>query len=187
MIDALQGNAQNTSDGIAYMFYNYKERGSQTPTNVVATLCQQLLQQNSDALDQAKTLYDEHKSKRTRPSLDEYSQLLSEIAENFSKITLVLDAFDESPEDSEARERLLAKLQDIKTPCAILIFSRPANALENELPDAFRLNIESREQDIASYLDARLSRYQRMQKHFKADPELRKLMVYSIVPKAQKM
>lgn len=104
--------------------------------------------------------------------------------ESFQQVFIVFDAFDESPEENYSRERLLEALNVCKDSISILIFSRPSDL---DMKDCVKIHIEAREEDIASYLNNRLSRYKTLQAHFQKEPELRQTIIDSIIPKAEKM
>lgn len=63
----------NKSVGIAYIYCNFRRKDVQKEQDLLASLLKQLSQKQSPLPDSVKSLYNKHKERRTRPSLDEIS------------------------------------------------------------------------------------------------------------------
>src|SRR5277367_1670749 len=95
IIDHLESAFKDQSDvGIAYIYCNYKEE-AQTSVHLVGSLLHQLVQRHSNPSNEIHSLYKSHFSKRTHPTLSEYSTLLQSECRSFSKVVIVIDALDE--------------------------------------------------------------------------------------------
>jgi Ni2+-binding GTPase involved in maturation of urease and hydrogenase len=62
--------------GIAYLYCNFRRKDKQRAQDLLASLLKQLSKEQSSLLDNIKSLYNKHKGKLTRPSLDEISRTL---------------------------------------------------------------------------------------------------------------
>lgn len=187
VIDGLRGKAAVLNAAVAYAFFNYKETESQTPTNITAEICHQVLLQAPDHLQGAVDLYERYAPRKTRPSLQEYTKLLRDISQRFSKVIVVLDALDEAPEVNESRQILISQLKTLGRHLSLVIFSRPDINLEDQLSNAHHTLIEPQEEDIVAYIEDRLSQSERMRSHFARDPSLRQKIFDTVVPKARGM
>lgn len=72
VVEDLHTRFGNEKDvGIAYIYCNFKRKDEQRAEDLLANLLKQLSQGRSSVLDKMKALHDNHKEKRTRPSLTE--------------------------------------------------------------------------------------------------------------------
>jgi Cdc6-like AAA superfamily ATPase len=65
--------------GIAYLYCNYRRQDEQNLKNLFTTFLKQFVEEQPSIPHSVKTLYDRHKDKRTRPSLDEILQILQTV------------------------------------------------------------------------------------------------------------
>ncbi|OJD14564.1 hypothetical protein ACJ73_09069 [Blastomyces percursus] len=80
------------SIGIAYLYCNFQQQQEQKPADLIASLLKQLIQTQSSVLEVVKSLYNQHKPHRTRPSLDELRSTLHQVAASYEKTFIVIDA-----------------------------------------------------------------------------------------------
>ena len=154
----------------------------------MAALCQQLLTQcPADGVKAVEDLHQRHAPQKTRPSMDEYIQLLCGMSRYFTNVYVVLDALDESPQKYETRPQLLTALKKLQDRLSLVIFSRPLPELYDTLPSAKHLTVKSQDQDIACYVIDRLSRSENMQKHFVRDPNLKQRILDVVTSKSRGM
>jgi hypothetical protein len=70
VVDYLYTNLQNDPNiGLAYLYCNFRRQHEQKLEDLIASLLKQLVQGQSSVPDSVQTLYNQHKDKRTRPSL----------------------------------------------------------------------------------------------------------------------
>ena len=170
-----------------YVFYDYYQGQRQSPENILAAFCQQLLNQDKTELDAATDLFTFHQSTKTRPSALELRELYGKIASHFTKIYVVIDAFDESPGGRTARGDILRVTTLTRAPISLLVFSRKDNELLGMLPNALHAQIETDEADIVPYIKARLSQDRRIQMNLEKDPNTCSKIIEALVPKARDM
>jgi len=81
--------------GIAYLYCDFRREVEQKAEDLLASLLRQLTKGVPSRLSSLKSLYENHKNKQTRPSLDEISEALQSIAATFTRIFVIIDALDE--------------------------------------------------------------------------------------------
>lgn len=61
-----------------------------------------------------KSLYERHKDKRTRPSLDEISKALHSVVADYSRAFIIIDALDECQVSDGSRRMLLTQIINLQ-------------------------------------------------------------------------
>ena len=126
--------------------------------------------------------YEAHGSGATRPSHIECTQLLSSVVHRCPKVFLVVDAFDEYPE--ERRGPFLAELQRLQPNISTMITSRDLPNIETQLSKAIRLNVQAKSDDILQYLRGQIASSGRLKPHTDRDPTLCDLISTTIAARA---
>ncbi|KAL9011958.1 MAG: hypothetical protein Q9180_009139, partial [Flavoplaca navasiana] len=101
VVDTLRTNQRTNSDavGVTAIYCNFKEREAQTPHNLLAGACAQLIQNSMQPLpDALMSLYKRHSISNTRPSWEEINRILLDVARSLHKVYVVVDAIDECSE-----------------------------------------------------------------------------------------
>ena len=167
-----------------YIYCRYNEQ-NQTAINLVASVVQQLAQQQFDLPEDISAIYDLHIRAGTTPSLSEYSKLLRSQIQKLSKLLIVIDALDECLDGHRAV--LLDELQDLSPVPYLLVTSRHIPTIEKRLGEASFLEIEAKEEDVRVFLEAWLDQQDLCVRLIKADPLLRELILNTILGKSQGM
>jgi Cdc6-like AAA superfamily ATPase len=162
VVDELYTKFQNdASVGIAYIYCNFRRQREQKPTDLLASLLKQLVQEQRFVPESVKTLYERHKVKRTRPSFDEISKELYSVVADYSRTFIIIDALDECQVSDGGRQRLLVEMVDLqtKTGANLLATSRfiPETVKKFE-GRSTRLEIRASDDDLRRYLDGHISR-----------------------------
>ena len=171
-----------------FVYCNYKERDDHTPSNLMASLLQQLVQSlpNPRSIPaQVRSLYDHHKRRMTRPSINELSGLIRAMVAQFSKVFLILDALDECTEDT--RSDLVMEIHRLPSNLFFLCTSRFAPDIEDVFRDAPKIEIRANDADVRKYLEAQLQKESRLKRHVDAEPNLLEEIVSTIIVKVQGM
>ncbi|KAK4985760.1 hypothetical protein LTR66_008066 [Elasticomyces elasticus] len=187
VVDHLQRtySTQSTGDiGIAYVYCKYKEV-EQNAASLIASLLQQLVKQQPSVPDDVRSVCEDHMDRNTRPRLAELSRLLQQTANEFSKVFVVVDALDESPE--ETRRELIVEILKLRQDLHFIATSRHNVDTEHLFRDASLLEIRADDADVESYVHGQINRGGRLGKFVQADPSLRGKIVEGIVSKAQGM
>jgi Cdc6-like AAA superfamily ATPase len=148
----------NSNIGIAYLYCNYQRQHEQKPEDLFASLLKQFVQEQPSIPNSVRTLYDRHKNKRTRPSLDEISGILQSVAAVYSRVFIIVDALDECQVSGGCQQRFLSGLFNLQTKCGVNLFatSRPILSIEKEFEGNLNLEIRASEEDVRRYLDGHM-------------------------------
>jgi hypothetical protein len=93
--------------GIAYLFCNFRRKDEQNINDLLASLLKQLAKGQPSLLGTVKDIYDQHKAKQTRPSLEEISRSLQAVAVLYSRVYIIIDALDECQVSDSCRPKFL--------------------------------------------------------------------------------
>jgi hypothetical protein len=170
--------------GVAYVYCNYKEQ-DQTAVNLVASLLEQIISRQDNIPDNVVALHEEHSSKRTRPSIADYSRLLQKQVNDLRRVFIIIDALDECLEIDGTRDAFLAEVRQLLPTACLLVTSRHIATIENDFQDAARIEIRARDGDMRAYIDARIQKEKRLKLCLHKNPDLR--LADIIVEKAQGM
>jgi Cdc6-like AAA superfamily ATPase len=157
VVDHLCTTFQNDACiGIAYVYCNYQQQQEQGPTDILASLLKQLIQERPSAPDNVKTLYKRHMTKRTRPSCDEIRKELQSVVSNYSKVFILVDGLDECRASNS--RRLLLEIFDIQTKAGANLFatSRFIPEIVKEFEGSISLEISASDEDVLRYLDGQI-------------------------------
>ena len=164
VVDHLWNTIRNDDIGVAYAYCDYRKYEEQTSNNLVASLLNQLLRQQSKPIsDDVNKLYLQHDRQGTRPSQVELFSLLRAETANFSRIFIVIDALDECSNDDRTRRSLLERIRTLQksTSVNVMVTSRPLPDITEEFERAMTLEIRASEPDIRTYLKEQMSRLPR--------------------------
>jgi hypothetical protein len=160
VVEYLWAEFQNDANiGIAYVYCNYRQKQEQRPVDILESLLKQLVQAQPSMPESVKSLYKRHKDKRTRPSLDEITNVLYSVVANYSRVFIVIDALDECQASNGSRRRLLSEifgLQD-KTGTNLFATSRFLPEIMKEFERSMTLEIRATDNDVLRYLDGHMS------------------------------
>lgn len=165
---------------IVYLYCNFQRRHEQKPEDLIASLLKQLVLEQSFVSDTVKTLYNQHKDRRTRPSLDEISSTLYSVITTFSRVYIIVDALDECQLSDGCRSRFISTLFNLQTKTTTKLFatSRPIPDIEKEFKGCLSHDILASEEDILRYLDGHKSQ---LPKIVLTRPELQEQIITGIV------
>lgn len=164
VVDHLWNTIRNDDIGVAYAYCDYRKYEEQTSNNLVTSLLNQLLRQQSKPLsNDVNKLYLQHDQQGTRSSQVELFSLLQAETVNFSRIFIVIDALDECSNDDRTRQSLLERLRPLQksTSVNLMVTSRPLPDITEEFERAMILEIRASEPDIRTYLKEQTSRLPR--------------------------
>jgi hypothetical protein len=146
--------------GIAYIYCNFRRQDEQEIDHLLASLLKQLAESQPSLPGTVEELYNRHKTKRTRPSLDEISRSLQTVTTLYSRVFIIVDALDECQISDGCRQRFLSGLFNLQAKCGANLFttSRPISSIEKEFEGNSKLEIRASEEDVRRYLKGHMFR-----------------------------
>jgi hypothetical protein len=126
-----------------YIYCNYKEQAVQTPSNLIASLLKQLVQDHPAAYDRVKPMYKYHRDRRTYPTFEKLRLTLQSELETFGKAFIIVDALDECSEIDKNRAKLLTVLQSFASIVNVLVTSRDLSSIVRDFRATKRLDIHA--------------------------------------------
>jgi ankyrin repeat protein len=151
-------SCEDQSLGIAYVYCNYQRKDEQTVDRLLSSLLKQLSEKLPTIPGEVSGLYNQHKTDRTRPSLEEISRTIHSVAVKYSRVFILVDALDECRESENCRIRFLSEIFSLQARCGINVFatSRMNGEIEKLFTNGITLEIRARDHDIDIYLDERM-------------------------------
>lgn len=147
--------SSNHSIGLAYFYCNFKLQNEQKAEDLLSSILKQLA---ASAPETVTKLYEHHKDRRTRPSLNELSRALQTVAATYSRVFVVIDALDECQTADDCRSVFLSQLFHLQKKCAVKLFAttRPIPEIaERFIGD--HLDIRAHKSDLRNYVEGRIS------------------------------
>ena len=186
IIDNLEHNQRNDDTAVVYVYCNYKDP-EQSRQNFLASLTQQIVEQIDTVSRTVVDLHQKHKSRGTRPSVQEYSELFQAEAARFSKVLLIVDALDECPERDGARAFLVDGVQGLAPNVGLLVTSRHISGIESGFRSAGRIEVRAREEDLKKYLTSKIHDHRRLKRITRKDSDLLRGILDGVANKADGM
>ena len=156
------GDSDGDSDSgivIAYLYCNFRRQDEQRIEDLLASLLKQLSQGRQALPESIRSLYDQHKARRSRPSVDEISKTLQSVAATYSRVFILIDALDECLINDGCRARLLSEIFELKTKHGANLFTT-----SRFIPDVIEkfkhdpsLEIRANEEDVQRYVNGHIS------------------------------
>jgi Cdc6-like AAA superfamily ATPase len=149
----------NPTIGIAYLYCNFRRKDEQKAQDLLASLLKQLSEERPSFPDSVKSLYDKHKEKRTRPSLDEISRTLQSVAGTYSRVMIIVDALDECQVSDGCRMTFLTEMFSLQTQTRANLFATSRFILDitEKFNGSTALEIRAYDEDVRQYLGGRIS------------------------------
>jgi hypothetical protein len=161
VVDELTARFTNDdSIGIAYVYCNFRRTAEQKAEDLLSSLLKQLSQGRPSLPESVKALYDKHKEKRTRPSVDEISGALHSVAAMYAKVFIMIDALDECQTSDGCRSRILTEISNLNSKCGTNFFgtSRFIPEITGKFGRSLSLEIRASKADIEMYLEGNMPR-----------------------------
>ncbi|KAL2808662.1 hypothetical protein BJX63DRAFT_435880 [Aspergillus granulosus] len=149
VIDFLSKELQQPSSiGIAYVYFNFREKQQQHVEDLLLSMLKQLVRPHD--LEGIRTFYQDHMRKGTRPTTDEVLDIVTEVVSGFSRAFLLVDALDECPSPS----RFLSVLFELQARSGANLFatSRFIPEIMSSFSGCLSIEIRATDADIEKYL-----------------------------------
>ena len=150
----------NETVGIAYIYCNFRQQDEQKIDDLLASLLKQLAESQPSLPGPVKDLYNRHKTKQTRPSLDDIFRCLQAVITLWSQVFIIVDALDECQAFDGRRSRLLSEIFSLQAKCRVNIFatSRFIPEIAEKFNQSMWLEIRASEEDVRRYLEGYISK-----------------------------
>ncbi|KAL9568767.1 hypothetical protein ACKAV7_007081 [Fusarium commune] len=146
--------------GITYIYCNSHRQHEQRISDLLASMLKQLTQCRSSIPESVRSLYDQHKSKRTRPSLDQILAILQSAVAMYSRVFIIVDALDECGFSDGCRAMFISELLNLQKMYGANIFatSRRIPEIINRFKGSLSREIEIRASpdDVARYVEGHI-------------------------------
>lgn len=148
----------NTRIGVAYIYCNFKIQDEQKIDDLLASVLKQLAESLLYLPESIKDLYNRHRVKRTRPSINEMLTVLQSVILLYSRIFIVVDALDECQESSGCRARLISELFNLQRSNGANIFttSRFIPDIMDKFKGSREVEIRAHDEDVRKYLKSQI-------------------------------
>ncbi|KAK4085610.1 uncharacterized protein Triagg1_600 [Trichoderma aggressivum f. europaeum] len=150
---------QDITIGIAYIYCNFQRTDDQQVNDLMASLLKQLSARQHSLPGGVKILYNFHRAKHTRPSLEEIRGALQSVARMYTRVFVIVDALDECPAADNNRTNFLAEIFALQNATKANLFatSRHIQGIRNQFHESILLDIRTREDDVRQYLEEHIS------------------------------
>jgi hypothetical protein len=124
VVDYLNTKFENDSGvAVAYIYCNYQLQQTQKPEDLFSCLLTQLAQEQPTLPKDVKDLYERHRTKGTRPSLDEIVKVLYSTIQLYSRVFIIIDALDEYHLSNKGQNRLLSEVLSLRVLAPVNLFT----------------------------------------------------------------
>ncbi|KAF5021013.1 hypothetical protein F66182_6944 [Fusarium sp. NRRL 66182] len=180
---------RNADTACAYIYCDYNRRLEQTPSALLSSLLQQVLQNFTDQSLPAEVslLYSQHHKYDTRPTQTQVTDILRKVAARLTVFYIVIDALDECAESEEAALQFLETVSSLGAHAKVLCTSRFSTTFEEYFCKYERLPIAAQDADITTFLETQIHQKHRLSRHVRADPTLKDEIVGTIIQGSQGM
>ncbi|CAG8122905.1 unnamed protein product [Penicillium olsonii] len=145
---------------IAYIYCNFQRQGEQSAASLLSNILKQIVQTQSPLPSDVEVMYDRHKLKGTRPSVDEIRKILQSICSSrLQRTFVVIDALDECQISDGSRATLTDCVLSLQESCNLnlLVTSRFSPDITESFRSSQMLEIRASQGDITRYLRGSLT------------------------------
>ncbi|KAJ7290078.1 ankyrin repeat-containing domain protein [Mycena rebaudengoi] len=176
--------------GVACVFCDYKQEGTLTAPELVASILRQLMLGRSVIPESIRKLYNDFNAGYPRPSdLTTLTGALEAQVRLYPRVYLIVDALDECSTLDATRDHFVSTIRSLATHnhVHLLITSRDVLDLSQQFIGESCIIIGAHEDDLRAYIIHRLDTEHRLKRLVKADADLRNAIVEQVIEKAAGM
>lgn len=179
-IDHLQKTVQTPDIGVAYLYCNYKRHAEQRTSSLLAAMLKQLVQDRPSIAQPVSDLYDHHRVRGSRPSVEELLDALQSVLAKYSKAYVVIDALDECEDRESTRSQLLKLCRDLQgqRDLRLMATSRHIADIADKFKGVPHLEVYASNDDVKRYV---VGQFDQLAKCVKRDSDLQELIQNKIV------
>ncbi|KXJ85091.1 hypothetical protein Micbo1qcDRAFT_198942 [Microdochium bolleyi] len=152
--DLLERFPPDGSTAICYIYCNFRRTGEQKLNDLLGSLLRQLTQGQIPFPRSVLELYERHKDRRTRPSIEEIRTTLHSVTASCSRVFVVVDALDECDVSNSCRQAFISELLHLQTQSMVnlLATSRFIPEITERFSQSMNMEIRATMDDIDCYL-----------------------------------
>jgi Cdc6-like AAA superfamily ATPase len=146
------------SIGIAYLYCNFRRQDEQKTVCLLESLLKQLAERQTSLPSSVEDLYNSHRNRQTRPSLDELVRTLQSVVSLYQKIFVIVDALDECQASDNNLKAFLSQIFSLQASNRLNFFatSRSIPHIVAEFKNCLNRDILASGEDVHRYLQAEL-------------------------------
>lgn len=179
------------SIAVAYFFCDYKKQETQRAETIFGSLATQIALQNSTAMACLEEYYEKihPQNELERPvKLDELVSVVQQMATNFEKAYIIVDALDECGREAAGIANVLKWFAEGAHPVHLALFSREEEDIREVLADDFsRIEIAAQTEDLELYVGAEMSQRKGLKELQVRNPQLDRDIRSTLINGAQGM
>ena len=179
------------SIAVAYFFCDYKKQETQRAETIFGSLATQIALQNSTAMACLEEYYEKihPQNELERPvKLDELVSVVQQMATNFEKAYIIVDALDECGREAADIANVLKWFAEGAHPVHLALFSREEEDIREVLADDFsRIEIAAQTEDLELYVGAEMSQRKGLKELQVRNPQLDRDIRSTLINGAQGM
>lgn len=162
MIDHLLSQAQAASYGLAYIYFDYKERDQQKPIRILASLIKQLVCQiqHLDLPTELMALHSRCNGGQRKPTFHELYTILLDVIKSggFAQTFIICDALDECDQKTQRKKLLPLFHQMGKDGMNVFLTSREyPEDIQDSLGNSAKVQLWAQEEDITHYIEQKIN------------------------------
>jgi len=136
--------------GIAYVYCSFWRQDQQTIDDIFASILKQLCQERSVLPDSLKSLFYQHRSRGTGPSLSAVLEALCSVMALFPRTFIIIDGLDECRTSDGTLARLLTNIFEVQARSGSNVFatSRPVREIVDNFDGSPVLEMRANQEDV---------------------------------------
>ncbi|KAL8920069.1 MAG: hypothetical protein Q9172_004654 [Xanthocarpia lactea] len=163
-----------------------EERDQQSPVNLLAGCCVQLIQQIQKPLGVVLAdVYKKHDSGKTRPVWEGIVRIFENSTQNLDAVYIVVDALDECSE--RARRLLLEYFKVLPAKIRLLVTTRHIDEITCEFRDSPKVEIRADPSDLEKYIRSRTADNRRLGGYVRENSSLQQYICNKVTTMADGM
>ena len=154
VIDQLRDDHIGQNIAIAFVYFDYRDKGSQSLEDTVASLLRQVVSQKTVLPASLVELYRKLGEQKLKLQIQDLERILLHICQDFDQVFIPIDALDECDEAMRRKHFLpfLAALQKIPS-IRLFVTSRPyPEDIRKALDPAPQIHVQASDADLRMYL-----------------------------------
>ena len=158
-IDHLERTPGEETPATTYIYCDYRRQEEQTDIKLTASITKQLLQNQVSIPEDVLKIYNHHKSKSTRPGVEEVLEMFKHSIARLTRVYLIVDALDELGNLGQVRQNFIGRLRSLQDlyHFNLMTTSRYIPSLAQDLQNSLCIDIRASPDDIRKYVLGHIS------------------------------